>query len=94
MALSYPLATPTSIGIESIELRAVNAVAVSQSPFTYKQQIVSHGGQKWEASINIPSVHKPFRGLVGDFRIYRAAITAERVAKLFEEHGQMNQGSQ
>lgn len=58
MALSYPLATPTSIGIESIELRAANAVAVSQSPFTYKQQIVSHGGQKWEASVNIPSVHR------------------------------------
>ena len=58
MALSYPLATPTTIGIESIELRAVNAVAVSQSPFTYKQQIVSHGGQKWEASVNIPSVHR------------------------------------
>jgi len=56
--LSYPLDTPTSIGIESIELRAVNAVAVSQSPFTYKQQIVSHGGQKWEASVNIPSVHR------------------------------------
>ena len=58
MALSYPLATPTTIGIESIELRAVNAIAVSQSPFTYKQQIVSHGGQKWEASVNIPSVHR------------------------------------
>jgi len=58
MALSYPLATPTTIGIESIELRAVNAVATSQSPFTYKQQIISHGGQKWEASVNIPSVHR------------------------------------
>jgi len=58
MALTYPLATPTSIGIESIELRAVNAVAVSQSPFTYKQQVISHGGQKWEASVNIPSVHR------------------------------------
>ena len=58
MALTYPLATPTTIGIESIELRAVNSVAVSQSPFTYKQQIISHGGQKWEASVNIPSVHR------------------------------------
>ena len=58
MPLSYPLATPTTIGIESIELRAVNAVAVSQSPFTYKQQVISHGGQKWEASVNIPSVHR------------------------------------
>ena len=58
MALSYPLSTPTTIGIESIELRAVNAVAVSQSPFTYKQQVISHGGQKWEASVTIPSVHR------------------------------------
>ena len=58
MALTYPLDTPTTIGIESIELRAVNAVATSQSPFTYKQQIISHGGQKWEASVNIPSVHR------------------------------------
>lgn len=58
MALSYPLNTPTTIGIESIELRAVNAVAVSQSPFTYKQQVISHGGQKWEASVTIPSVRR------------------------------------
>jgi hypothetical protein len=58
MALSYPLSTPTSIGIESIEIRAVNSVAVSQSPFTFKQQVISHGGQKWEASVSIPSVRK------------------------------------
>jgi len=58
MAITYPLSTPTSIGIESIELRAVNAVATSQSPFTYKQQIVSHGGQMWQASVNIPTVRR------------------------------------
>lgn len=58
MALTYPLDTPTTIGIESIELRAVNAIAVSQSPFTYKQQVISHGGQKWEAAVTIPSVHR------------------------------------
>ena len=58
MAISYPLATPTTIGIESIELRAVNAVAISQSPFTYQQQVISHGGQKWEASVSIPPVRR------------------------------------
>ena len=58
MALTYPLSTPTTIGIESIELRAVNAVATSQSPFTYKQQIISHGGERWEASVTIPSVRR------------------------------------
>jgi len=35
--------------------------------------------------IAIPSAHKPFRGLVGDFRIYRQAITAERVQELYQE---------
>lgn len=58
MAISYPLAQPTTIGIEQIELRAVNAVAISSSPFTYKQQIVSHGGQRWEAAVTIPSVRR------------------------------------
>ena len=58
MAVSFPLNTPTTIGIESIDIRAVNAVVVSQSPFTYKQQVVSHSGQKWEATVNIPSVRR------------------------------------
>tara|TARA_R110002096_G_scaffold94672_3_gene213017 strand:- start:1328 stop:1915 length:588 start_codon:yes stop_codon:yes gene_type:complete len=58
MAITYPLSTPTSIGIESIELRTVNAVATSESPFTYKQQIISHGGQRWEASVTIPTVRR------------------------------------
>lgn len=58
MALTYPLSQPTTIGIEQIELRAVNAVATTQSPFTYKQQVISYGGQKWEASVSIPSVRR------------------------------------
>jgi len=58
MAISYPLSTPTSIGIETIELSAVNATATSESPFTYKQQVISHGGQRWGASVTIPSVRK------------------------------------
>lgn len=58
MAITYPLSTPTSIGIESIEIRAVNAVSTSQSPFTYQQQVISHRGQKWEASVTIPPIHR------------------------------------
>lgn len=58
MAISYPLDTPTSIGIENIQLHAVNAVATSQSPFTYKQQVIAHTGQKWEASVSIPSTRR------------------------------------
>lgn len=58
MAISYPLNTPTTIGFESIELRAVNATITSQSPFSYKQQVISHTGQRWEASVSIPPVRR------------------------------------
>lgn len=71
MAISYPLNTPTTIGIESIEIRAVNAVATSQSPFTYKQQVVSHQGQRWEASVNIPPVR---RDLAAEWKAFLTAL--------------------
>jgi hypothetical protein len=35
--------------------------------------------------IAIPSTHKPFRGLVGDFRVYRQTISTQRVQELFQE---------
>lgn len=34
--------------------------------------------------IAIPSKHKPFRGLIGDLRIYRRALSPEYVKKLFQ----------
>jgi hypothetical protein len=74
LAITYPLSTPTTIGIESIELRAVNAVATSQSPFTYKQQIVSHQGQKWEASVNIPSVR---RDLAAEWKAFLVSLKGQ-----------------
>jgi len=71
MALTYPLDIPETIGIESIELRAVNAVATSQSPFTYKQQIISHQGQRWEASVSIPTVR---RDLAAEWKAFLTAL--------------------
>ena len=56
MAISYPLNLPT--GIAQIELRASNNTAVSASPFSYKQQVISYGGQQWSASVGIPSVRR------------------------------------
>lgn len=71
MAISYPLSTPTTIGIESIEIRAKNTVAISESPFTYKQQIVYFGGQKWEASVNIPPAR---RDLAAEWKAFLTAL--------------------
>jgi len=58
MAITYPLSLPTTIGIAEIELRANNVIGVSQSPFTFAQQVVQHQGQRWEASVSIPPVRK------------------------------------
>ena len=58
MALTYPLSTPTGIGIAQIELSAANTTSTSSSPFTYKQQVISYGGQQWSASVRIPSVRR------------------------------------
>jgi hypothetical protein len=75
MAITFPLNTPTTIGIESIEIRAVNAVATSQSPFTYKQQIVAHQGQRWEASVNIPPVR---RDLAAEWKAFLTSLKGQQ----------------
>lgn len=58
MAISYPLTFPTATGVARINLRAVNAVAISESPFTFKQQVVAHTGQRWEAEVSIPPIKR------------------------------------
>lgn len=73
--ISYPLSLPTSIGIESIELRAVNAVATSQSPFTYKQQIVAHQGQRWEASVTLPPLR---RDLMAPWKAFLTSLKGQQ----------------
>jgi len=58
LAISYPLALPTSIGIAQISLSANNAVSLVQSPFTFQQQVIRHPGQRWTASVTIPPVRR------------------------------------
>lgn len=58
MAITYPINTPTNIGIGNITLMAENAVSISQSPFTFQQQVVAHAGQRWAASISLPPMKR------------------------------------
>lgn len=60
MAISYPVTAPvSSIYPAQVELRANQAVALSQSPFTYQQQVISFsGGERWEMSVAIPAVRR------------------------------------
>lgn len=56
MAILFPLALPTVTGIRNIELRAMNAVAYGQSPFTFAGQAHAYPGQMWQADITLPSM--------------------------------------
>ena len=58
MAISYPRNLPTNIGFAQITLRAVNQTATTMSPFTYKQQVYNHTGQRWEAECQIPPLKR------------------------------------
>ena len=54
MAISYPVALPTHTGIAQIELRAINAVAYSASPFTFAGQAHAYPGQMWTTDVTLP----------------------------------------
>lgn len=58
MAESYPLDLPTVSGIASVRLVARNVIGVSESPFTFSQQIFRHQGQRWEADITLPPLRR------------------------------------
>lgn len=58
MTISYPLALPTHTGIRSVEFRALNAVAYSQSPFTFSGQSFAYAGQMWQADITLPAMKR------------------------------------
>lgn len=89
MAISYPLSLPTNVGMASIELRAKNTVAVSMSPFTYKQQTHSYDGQMWEADVTLPPMNRDdaeswvsflmsLKGRAGTFLLYDPSAKSAR----------------
>lgn len=58
MAINYPLSLPTTTGLAQITFSARNTVGVSQSPFTMKQQVQKHQGQRWEAQVTLPPLSR------------------------------------
>lgn len=60
MAINYtnPLSLPTHTGIASIELHAINAVAYSQSPFTFQGQAHAYSGEMWTADVSLPPMKR------------------------------------
>lgn len=58
MAITYPLALPTANVAAAISINMVNAVAQSESPFTFSQDVQKFDGERWEAEVTLPPMHR------------------------------------
>jgi hypothetical protein len=58
MAETYPLIFPTHTGLASVELTARDVVSISESPFTFSQQVVRHAGAQWSATVSLPPMKR------------------------------------
>lgn len=54
MTITYPLAMPTAPVAKAITFKPKFAVASTESPFTFQQEIFEHQGQCWIASVQLP----------------------------------------
>lgn len=70
MAITYPLAFPTHTGIRAADLRVVNAVAVSRSPFTFSTQVQAYSGEMWQADFTLPPMKR------ADAEVWAAWLTS------------------
>lgn len=58
MTITYPLDFPTDIGMTDAVLRMRNATSMSQSPFSYSQQVYSWSGKRWELEVQMPRLKR------------------------------------
>lgn len=47
-------ALPNHTGIRNITFRMASQNAITQSPFTFKQQVLAHPGRRWEVDVTLP----------------------------------------
>lgn len=45
---------PTTVGIQSMTMRLRSATAMTESVFTFDQQVFAHAGVRWEAEVTLP----------------------------------------
>ena len=58
-----PLAFP-AVGIQNISMRLKRTVAVTESPFTYDQQVYDHNGAIWQCEVTLtPLTHAQARSV-------------------------------
>jgi hypothetical protein len=58
MAITYPIALPTSPGFTRVTIQPRSAVALYASPFTMQQQVYAHQGQMWTGQVELPPMSR------------------------------------
>jgi hypothetical protein len=87
MAITYPLALPTTVGLDLFTLRQMDVVAISRSPFSLAQQVYAHSGACWMAELSWPILTQAqaaeiiafldsLRGVYGTFTMGDPVFTA------------------
>ena len=55
---SYPLTLPTATGIRTQNWGLRRVIGLTQSPFTYQQQVYQHTGEQWNTTMSLPPMLK------------------------------------
>jgi hypothetical protein len=64
MPLSFPTQSSGKTLIQNVSMRLRRTVAVTESPFTYDQQVFEHQGARWEAEVTLrPLSHSEARSV-------------------------------
>tara|TARA_B100000214_G_scaffold190274_1_gene137501 strand:- start:532 stop:1167 length:636 start_codon:yes stop_codon:yes gene_type:complete len=53
MTITYPLTLPDTTSFASVRILAKTTVGLTQSPFSYKQQVYKFSGEFWEADVQL-----------------------------------------
>ena len=58
MAISYPVSVPSVGGIREIRFRMLDAVGVSESPYTFAQETYEHAGKRWAIDVQLAPMER------------------------------------
>jgi hypothetical protein len=71
MAESYPLDFPTVVKPSGVRFTAQSVVGISTSPFSFKQQVFRHPGERFQAEIQFPPMT---RAQAEEFNAFRLRL--------------------
>lgn len=53
MTVTYPLSVPSGLKVKNSSFRLARSVSISESPFTFAQQVIRNQGERWEGEVTL-----------------------------------------